>query len=448
MSFEEKYKIRDSPEMFAFKNKTLGESGKKVAINLFPEVYGRIIKVLDTYMDMNDKDKKIVALWIIGTYFYKDFPSFPRLFINAMKGSGKSRLLQIIKALSWRGTVQTNLTEAVLFRNASERTLLFDESESISSKEKGVMRELLNAGYKKGVEVTRMKKVKTREGEEMVTESFDLYGPVGLANINGLEDVLQDRSITIILEKSNNPNKTKLIEDFDGNMLFLDIKRTLELILVYKCSVVTLINSLDRSFNMNIYTLLYTHTYTYNTTLNTPLDTDKNIYDMPLLVLDDDNERKKLLTEEEKKFYKIICNLDMNGRNLELFFPLFIISYTLGKEIFDEFLDIAKNYVIEKNKDDHIENRDWSLINFVSKYSQTLSFRPVFEILNEFRDFYNEDNIEWINSRWMGRALKRLNLTIDKRRLSRGIEYILNSSKAREIVDNFKGKNVKDEELC
>lgn len=430
----EKHKKKDEKnisDLQIFKNKTPGEAGAKIARELFPEAYNRILLILDTYMDMNDKDKKICALWIIGTYFHKEFNSFPRLFINAMKGSGKSRLLQIIKCLSWNGSVQANLTEAVLFRSASQRTLLFDESESISSKEKGVMRELLNAGYKKGVEVTRLKKVKTKEGEEQQEESFDLYGPVGLANINGVEDVLSDRAITLILEKSNDPQKTKLIEDYEGNIVINDIKRTLDLILVYKCSVVM---PLESTVGMNVYTLNYTHTHNTYTTLTTQ---QHPLYKLPLMVSDTPLP-KFTLTKKEMDFYKQIHELGIAGRDLELFLPLFSIAEGLGADVLSDVMVIAKEYVENKQQEDHIENRDWSLIDFIARYPSTLNFIPVNQIVNEFKDFYNGDDVDWLNSRWIGRSLRRLNLTVDKRRLGRGVEYILNGAKAKAQMEAFK----------
>lgn len=423
--------IKDSPELFQFKSKTPGGSGAKIAKELFPETYRRILLVLDTYMDMREKDRKLCAIWIIGTYFHKEFNSFPRLFINAMKGSGKSRLLQIIKSLAWNGSVQVNLTEAVLFRSASQRTLLFDESESISSKEKGVMRELLNAGYKKGVEVARLKKVKTREGEEQQEESFDLYGPVGLANINGVEDVLADRAITLILEKSNNPVKTKLIENFEGNRMISDIKQTLKLILVYKCSVVRVLESIE---GMNIYTLNYTNTHN---TLTTQTTQHHQLYELPMMV-SEEPAPNLILSPEEISFYKKIYELEMTGRDLELFLPLFSIADGLGSDVLSEIIEIAKDHVEHKQQEDHIENRDWSLIDFVARYPSTLNFIPVTKIVNDFKDFYNDDDTEWLNSRWIGRSLRRLNLTVEKRRLGRGVEYILNGAKAKAQMEAFK----------
>src|SRR3990172_3746139 len=69
--------------------------------------------------------------------------------------------------------------------------------------------------------------VRSKQGEQQVTDTFQPYFPLVLANIWGMDEVLGDRAITLVLEKSNNPSITKLIEDFDTNTEILEIKRTL-----------------------------------------------------------------------------------------------------------------------------------------------------------------------------------------------------------------------------
>src|SRR3989304_10160453 len=55
--------------------------------------YENIIEVIKKYMDMPEEQIKIVSVWIIGTYFHDCFDTYPFLFLNAMRGSGKTRLL-------------------------------------------------------------------------------------------------------------------------------------------------------------------------------------------------------------------------------------------------------------------------------------------------------------------------------------------------------------------
>ena len=80
--------------------------------------YYDLIRVLKDYLDTSEENYKTIALWIIGTYFHEGFNTYPYLFFNAMRGSGKTRALKLISSLSNKGdgSVQNNLTEAVLFR--------------------------------------------------------------------------------------------------------------------------------------------------------------------------------------------------------------------------------------------------------------------------------------------------------------------------------------------
>ncbi|MGC8940410.1 MAG: hypothetical protein ACP5KU_07950, partial [Candidatus Bathyarchaeia archaeon] len=62
-------------------------------------------------------------------------------------------------------------------------------------------RSILLAGYKKGQKVYRCDK---NRRENPQPEAFDVYGPKGLANIQGLEDVLEDRCKVTVLKRSRN----------------------------------------------------------------------------------------------------------------------------------------------------------------------------------------------------------------------------------------------------
>ena len=61
-------------------------------------IMGRVFEdikgILHEYMDMREDYYDLMALWIIGTYIHDSFETFPYLFINAMRGSGKSRAMK------------------------------------------------------------------------------------------------------------------------------------------------------------------------------------------------------------------------------------------------------------------------------------------------------------------------------------------------------------------
>jgi len=164
------------------------EKEKEESKKMLYDAYMNIIDLLKEYLDIKEEYYNIIALWIIGTYFHEEFPSYPFLFFNAMKGSGKTRAMNLITFLSKDGEMLNNMTEAVLFR--TQGTLAIDEFEGVTRKGKESLRELLNSCYKRGTKVKRMAQKKTIEGTIQVVEEFSIYRPIILANIWGMEEVL------------------------------------------------------------------------------------------------------------------------------------------------------------------------------------------------------------------------------------------------------------------
>jgi hypothetical protein len=90
----------------------------------------------------------------------------------------------------------------------------------------------------------------------------------------------------------------------------------------------------------------------------------------------------------------------------------------------------------KKQEEEFTENYDISLIDYISQESKT-GYILMNEIVRKFKEFL-QVNEEWINNKWMGRALKRLDLVIEKRRKSYGVEIILNIKKAQKKIRMFK----------
>lgn len=437
----EKYGLKSPEKTKEIEKKELinpnEEEQEKMKI-LLGKTYEGIIEFIKNYVDLNKQYYPLLALWIIGTYCHKSFNAYPYLFINAMRGSGKTRLLKIIKELSWNGELLTSVREATLFRSAGNNTICIDEFEGIMNKENEGLREILNSSYKKGMTIKRMKKKRTLDGEGYVIEIFEPYTPIAMANIWGVEEVLGDRCIIMILEKSKKTYLTKKVEDFDNNFYINIIKNNLNLInkynLVQLCSYFG-VDSIYKRWNLYVdlrnntlptYNTLNTLT-TYNTS-NTN-KTQENPCELNVI------ENIKLDT-----FFRKIDEIGIDGRNLELFMPLFVIGNVISEDLLIKILEIAKTMNKEKKKEEMTESRDVMLFNFVSTQQEDGNFVSLNDLLNGFRNYVHDDEKEyqWLNSRWLGRALKRLSLTIEKRRMYDGMQVILNIKKAKEKVELFK----------
>jgi len=376
---------------------------------LFTDAYYNIIDILKEYLELKEEYYSIISLWIIGTYFHEQFYSFPYLFLNAMKGSGKSRTLNLITTLAKDGEILNSLTEAVLFR--TKGTLAIDESEGLERKGKENLRELLNSAYKKGVKVKRMKQKKVGDSVEQVVEEFDAYRPIIMANISGMESVLGDRCIPLVLEKSFNKKITNLIEIFSEDNM---VKKTIKIL--KECSLCRCSFSVERYKEWNNYMKSTINNYTNNT----------NYYN---------TTNYTNYTEA----FRSINLTDLNGRDLELSFPLFLIAGEISSVVLKETTLTLKDIFSEKKQEDLIENSDVSLIDFVSQMPEYSvdSFQLINQITTDFRNFL-QINEDWLNSKWMGRALKRLNLVVEKKRKSHGTEVRLNIFKAQELIKKFK----------
>jgi len=378
-------------------------------------IYEKLIQILRKYCDIKEEYYPLIALWTIGTYVHNEFTTYPYLFINAMKGSGKSRLIRLIAKLSYNGELLTSLTEAVMFRTTG--TLCIDEFEGITRKGKEALRELLNASYKKGVKIKRMKKVKSMSGEEQVTEEFEPYRPIAMANIWGMEEVLGDRCISIILEKSNVVSITKLIEDFDTDFDIISVIEDFKGELCSLCNVVVACN-MNKEWNNYIISKHITTSIHNNITTSNYINI--NNFDTFFNKLDDSG---------------------IDGRNLELSMPLLIIANYLGDDVFDKNLTFLKEIMTEKKSDELTESKDVAFLDFISQENDEGFFVSITKLTHDFKSFLSEDEDfedKWINTKWVGRALKRLNLISKKMRKTRGIEVILNIKHAQEKIKMFK----------
>jgi hypothetical protein len=400
------------------------------------EVYENILSAIRKYCDLRDDYYNILALWVIGTYCHKFFSTFPFLFFNAMKGSGKTRLMKLLAALCLNGEVLASVSEAVLFRTAQYSTILIDEFEGIGKRDKNTIRELLNAAYKKGITVKRAYKKKSMTRDEIAIEKFDVYCPIAMCNITGMENVLADRCITLTIEKSDSPIITSRIERFETEKFVLSVKHYFSVV----CVVSLLKTSIEIDHWNEYIDMFYNYINNTNNTNNT--NSTNNTIDI--------KEINYNLSDKEIEFFNKIKATEIDSRHLELFFPLFYLANLISPFILEETLVTAKKIVEERKGEDVIENRDICLLDFLSKMEATIDFIPITDLTNQFRMFMigeQEDEETWITSRWIGWALRRLVLLIDKKRTSKGREVMVNFVKAKERMRMFRTKKeIKEQE--
>ncbi len=382
------------------------------------EIYHLIDEVLRTYMDLPEDDRKIITLWALAVSFKSYFATMPYLFINASKGSGKTRLLKILENIIPRSILTPNLTEASLKRLPSQNALnalLIDEAERLTSKEKLALKELLNAAYKKGGKVLLVEESKG----ERVVKQLPVFLGVALANIWGLESVLEDRCITLILEKSKDPRITKIPEYFNLDDRFSTIKKSIGMQVVYVGSVVGA--QTEFLFNSLLRDLSYT-TYTH-TLLTQPT----------------------LLHSNNDFLYKKVVESPLTGRDLELWLPLLIISYLISDEFFLEIMDLAKTKSEEKAEEQVAGDRDTVFASFLYYYLEANGQNGSVTTKNLKKKHEEVEGEKiWMSSEWIGRCLRRLKVIKQQIRKSNGMLYYLEMNKLKKYLD-IRGVNLEEE---
>jgi hypothetical protein len=162
-----------------------------------------------TYIELPDsRFYDFLALWCIGTYFFSLFNTYPYVYVGGIMESGKTKLLSVCQGICFNAIFSGNMSTAVVYRliQNGRSSLFIDETERLSTRYRAFeFRNILLSGYRKGVRTYRNRQ--TADGN-WVPEAFEVYGPKMLANIEGLEDVLESRCISIVMRRGLNAEVT------------------------------------------------------------------------------------------------------------------------------------------------------------------------------------------------------------------------------------------------
>lgn len=144
------------------------------------------------------------AAWVAHTWVIEAFDSTPRLAaLSAEKGSGKTRLLEVIELYVPSAMLTVNVSAAALFRKVADGgvTVLLDEADTYLgfhvAKDHEDLRGLVNAGHRRGAKVLRA----AIAGKGVRVEEYDCFAPVALAGIGDLPDTIMDRSVIIAMRR-------------------------------------------------------------------------------------------------------------------------------------------------------------------------------------------------------------------------------------------------------
>ena len=181
----------------------------------------------------NESDYTIVSLWIAHTYFTHKIKTTPRLaIISPEYGCGKSRVLEVLESLTFKGEKLDHHTRSYLMRTVDlireefsrSPTLLIDEIDSVfrkNSEEGEATRAFANTGYRAtgfyGITEGDSKKTPTK---------FKTFAPMALAGKGEvLPESVMTRAVIIRLQRRMG---NEYIEDFLTDLVAFEAKELSE----------------------------------------------------------------------------------------------------------------------------------------------------------------------------------------------------------------------------
>ncbi|HIF50429.1 MAG TPA: DUF3631 domain-containing protein [Thiotrichaceae bacterium] len=154
--------------------------------------------VFKQYSIIPDGAEIALPLWVLGTYVFDIFRIYPMLgLVSPEKRCGKSTVMTILKAISQRSILASNISRAAVYRviEAWRPTLLIDEADTFL-KGNDELRGIINSGHTKDAAFV----IRT-EGDNHEPKKFSTWAPKAIAMIGDMPDTNRDRSIVLTMRR-------------------------------------------------------------------------------------------------------------------------------------------------------------------------------------------------------------------------------------------------------
>jgi len=365
-------------------------------------------KELRRYLELvQEVEYRYNVLWSVGTYFHDLFNAFPYYFVWAIKRSGKTKNLTFLFLVCFNPIFSADMSSASLFRTSQGMmpTILIDETERLRNPERvEQIRESLNSGYKKGVVTVRTEK--NAQGE-LEPRFYNLYCPKAMANISGMDEILEDRCKVTIIKR----NKNKTVGDREFSIL---AKKWGE-------------------YRKKLYRLYLQHwreVKEIHGKLQTLVDEES----------DDIDRTAKYLAELTGIDRKQLNGL--TGRELELWRAIFTMAIFFDNHAPPDKRDSLRQMVLlamddaKKRRTENItESAECVLVEALRELITTDAWYSVKDVQDATASKYDSPP-QWLSTEWIGRALRRLELT-EKRRWSTGVQYHIKPEQVQDLAERL-----------
>jgi hypothetical protein len=417
------------------------------------DVYEAVNKIYREFIELpNEKSYVLHTLWTVGTYFHHLFNTYSYLYVGGVKRSGKTKTLTVHYCLDLNAILSGNMSVSSVYRTIQNQraSLLIDETEKLSNPKRAEeFRNILLSGYKKGAKTYRVGK---DANDRLETEEFELYSCKVLANISGLEDVLEDRCIVDFQKRSI--TKAILNREIDiveprfstvrGGLYTLFLTHWQEVAGIYadlsKCSELC---ELCELLKCDPTVLPEGKEYLAGRELELwkPLLTIAKFFDDHAIVSVPSEPSEPLKSESTVgeggyNDHSRIKGLDIRG------------SQGSQGSLCSLMLNMACTLAGRRHTENMTEVGDDILIaclsNLVSE-GQTNQWLKVKTIKEEMSSQFEEPQ-EWLTSMWVGMSLRRLGFS-DKRRVGPGYQYNIQYSAVIDLKQRMQVESVPDKSL-
>ncbi len=162
-----------------------------------------LVKYLRRFVVFSDStDALVVALWCVHTHNMDLWVATPRLHVrSATRGTGKTRLLEILEQLTHCSVRSANATSAAIFRQIDSGTVTFilDEIDTVYGAKAGgdeQLRAVINAGYRRNSPILR-----SHQDGGRGTIQYEVFSAFALAGIGDLPATISSRCIPVTLHR-------------------------------------------------------------------------------------------------------------------------------------------------------------------------------------------------------------------------------------------------------
>ena len=476
------------------------------------DVFSKIDKQFRKYVDLSFEDRyyALISFWIINTYFHELFNSLGYLFFNGVKRSGKTKTQEIIGQLSFNSESAISPSEASL-KAATEflkSTLIMDEMEGIYKREnRGYINELLKSGNRKMFSVLRVKG-DNKTGWEIVRNKN--YGPKTISNIEGIEDVLQDRCITITMDRTGNKIiGNKLVGEIDKTwqfirddlyycmmtnwkeLLFLyhvfynyfsektegkveDIKKAMEraseyINETYFLSMDNVDNDVDDDDVRVAGVGVNVANKEKNPNSDNSVDNDVDVYNkIDSNFIKNQNTHppntyiidtyiisfiKKIHLSDQEEISNLILLLEKTkdvvmSRDFEMWLPIYAIAYLTHPSFLKEMVELSIDSTKTKELQDSLVSKEMSLIAVLLDIVKEDGYYHASQIAETFKrmEGVSDNSPKWMNSKWVLKILKKMKIITPKDQKRTADGYVAFISKRNVEIIAKKFKLISESE--